>query len=172
MKHLITSLLALLFLALVATESLGQTDQAAEIVITNVRVFDGLSDQLSATTQVLITGNKIREIAPNASQSASSDATVIDGGGRVLMPGLNDTHIHISFASLPQAQILFGDMTYNHIYMVKDAREVLMRGITTVRDMGGNTFGLKRAIDEGIIPGPRIYPSGAIISQTGQVLAF
>jgi imidazolonepropionase-like amidohydrolase len=161
--------LGLLTLAMVFSTliSFGQDQAPNKVLFKNVRVFNGVDDKLSESTHVLVVNNKIKVISENAADSASANATVIDGEGRVLMPGLNDTHIHISFASIPQAQLLFGDQSYNHIYMANDARDVLMRGITTIRDMGGNTFGLKRAIDEGMIPGPRIYPSGAIISQTG-----
>ena len=138
-----------------------------EIVFKNVRVFDGTNIELSGATEVLIVDNKIQEISANASGSASGNATIIDGGGRVLMPGLADTHTHIAFGTLSQMEVVAGDPSYNYIHSTKDAKAMLMRGITVVRDMGGNTFGLKRAIDEGIVPGPRIYPSGSIISQTG-----
>ena len=88
------------------------------------------------------------------------DATVIDGGGRTLMPGLADTHTHIAFGSLPQMSLLVGLPSYNAIHSTVDAKAMLMRGVTVIRDMSGDTFGLKRAIDEGLVPGPRIYPSG------------
>ncbi len=155
----------LLLCILTALPSYGQEN--TQIVFKNVKVFDGESDELTSRTQVLIENNLIKNIGPEAGSQAANSAQIIDGGGRVLMPGLNDTHIHISFASIPQAQLLFGDPVYSHLYMTKDAEDVLMRGVTTVRDMGGNTFALKRAIDDGLIKGPRIYPSGAIISQTG-----
>ncbi len=144
----------------------SQSDKPNQVVFKNVKVFDGTSDKLSATTEVLVEGNMIKEISSSASRNASKDATVIDGGGRVLMPGLSDTHIHASFASLPLPDLLAGDPSYNYIRSTVDARDMLMRGITTIRDLGGNPFGLKKAIDEGLIPGPRIYPSGAVISQT------
>ncbi|WP_245813401.1 metal-dependent hydrolase family protein [Lutibacter agarilyticus] len=70
------------------------------------------------------------------------------------------------FSSLPQAALLFGEPNFNVIYATKDAKAMLMRGITTIRDLSGNTFGLKKAIDEGLVPGPRIYPAGGMISQT------
>jgi imidazolonepropionase-like amidohydrolase len=82
------------------------------------------------------------------------------------MPGLADTHVHIAFATLPAAQLLTGDPGYNFIHATLDAKAMLMRGVTVVRDMGGNVFGLKRAIDEGLVPGPCIYPSGGALSQT------
>src|SRR6202035_1914277 len=60
-----------------------------------------------------------------------------------------------------------GDVGFNNLVAGAEATDTLMRGFTTVRDMGGPTFGLKRAIDLGIVPGPRIYPSGALITITG-----
>lgn len=154
------------FVMMILTFTLASFAQN-EIVFKNVRVFDGTNIELSGATEVLIVDNKIQEISANASGSASGNATIIDGGGRVLMPGLADTHTHIAFGTLSQMEVVAGDPSYNYIHSTKDAKAMLMRGITVVRDMGGNTFGLKRAIDEGIVPGPRIYPSGSIISQTG-----
>ncbi len=165
MKHLIKPLVLLLFLSFGTITSIAQ-DTPEQTVFTNVRVFDGTSDQLSGTVEVLVEGNKIKEISANASRNAAKNATVIDGGGRVLMPGLSDTHTHVMFASLPEAALLVGEPNFNVIYATKDAEAMLMRGITTIRDLSGNTFGLKKAIDEGLIPGPRIYPSGGMISQT------
>jgi imidazolonepropionase-like amidohydrolase len=81
----------------------GVSSPAAETLFRNGRVFDGNSAALSALTSVLVRGNKITAIG-DAAQSAS--ATVFDGGGRTLMPGLIDAHTHLMFASLPQAAIL------------------------------------------------------------------
>lgn len=145
----------------VSAQEPGPTSQ---ILIRNVRVFDGVSDRLSNTTNILIEDNKIARISPDA--GAGSDATVIDGGGRVVMPGLADTHTHLAFASLPQMKLMVGLPGYSYIHSVGDAEAMMMRGFTTVRDMGGDTFPLKMAIDAGRVVGPRIYPAGAIISQT------
>ncbi|WP_428672875.1 amidohydrolase family protein [Roseibium sp.] len=133
-------------------------------LVTNTRIFDGTSSSLSGPMSVLVEGNKIAKIGKSI--TAPSGATVIDAEGRTLMPGLADTHVHLAFVTLPAAQVMTGLPSYNHIYSTVDARDMLMRGFTTVRDMGGNTFGLKQAIDEGLVPGPRIYPSGPMISQT------
>ncbi len=159
-------ILTLCIVSVTLTSSFAQEDQQQQIVFKNVRVFDGTSDQLTGTTEVLVEGNKIKEISTGASSSASPSATVIDGEGRVLMPGLADTHVHLAFGSNSQMQTFTGDPGYNFIYQTKDAKDFLMRGVTVVRDMGGNVFGLKRAIDEGMVPGPRIYASGATLSQT------
>ena len=82
------------------------------------------------------------------------------------MPGLIDAHWHLLMAAVPQPVMMFEDPVYVHLLATREARAGLMRGFTTIRDLGGPVFGLKRAIDEGIIPGPRIYPCGAMISQT------
>ncbi|MCW5736236.1 MAG: amidohydrolase family protein [Enhydrobacter sp.] len=82
------------------------------------------------------------------------------------MPGLIDMHWHAMMAR-PSVPVLLGaDIGYLNLMAGAEATDTLMRGFTTIRDMGGPTFGLKRAIDEGIVPGPRIYASGAIISVT------
>ena len=160
-----SKIFTLLLVIISAGFAFGQV-KPEQIVFKNVRVFDGTSSQLSGATEVFVEGNKIKAIGPGASKGASKKATVIDGGGRVLMPGLADTHVHLAFGSNPQMQIFTGDLGYNYIYQTTDANGYLMRGVTVVRDMGGNVFGLKRAIDEGLVPGPRIYPSGATLSQT------
>ena len=82
------------------------------------------------------------------------------------MPGLIDAHWHAFMAATPQPLLMTADASYLHLLAARQAEATLMRGFTTVRDLGGPVFGLKRAIDEGVMIGPRIYPSGAFISQT------
>jgi imidazolonepropionase-like amidohydrolase len=132
----------------------------------NVRIFDGKSGSLSAPSSVLIKGNVIARIS-TAPIAAESGVTVIAGGGRTLMPGLIDAHWHAMLVVPTPAEAIFGDLGYNNLVAGAEATDTLMRGFTTVRDMGGPTFGLKRAIDRGIVPGPRIYPSGAMLTVTG-----
>jgi len=160
MKHLVVA-------ALVAVGSIGTAlaqDTPAQILFTKVNVFDGVSDQRIENANVLVEGNLIKTISTDA--ISADGATVIDGGGRTLMPGLADTHVHVAFSTLPAVDLLTGDPGYNFIHATKDAEAMLMRGVTVVRDMGGNVFGLKQAIDGGLVPGPRIYPSGGPLSQT------
>jgi imidazolonepropionase-like amidohydrolase len=149
----------------------GQTQQpqATEnaTLFLNVRVFDGKSGTLSPPSSVQVKGNTIERVSTSPiDASALKDVTVINGGGRVLMPGLIDAHWHSFMASVPQMLLMTADPSYLHLLAARQAEATLMRGFTTVRDMGGPVFGLKRAIDEGAIIGPRIYPSGAFISQT------
>jgi imidazolonepropionase-like amidohydrolase len=94
-------------------------------------------------------------------------STVIDGRGRTLMPGLIDNHWHTMLAAPSMALTLEGDLGYLTLLAAAEARATLMRGFTTVRDLGGPSFALKRAIDDGLVIGPRIYPSGAMITITG-----
>jgi imidazolonepropionase-like amidohydrolase len=135
-------------------------------LITNVRIFDGKSAALSGLMNVLVEGNVIKSISATAITPAAG-TTVIDGGGRTLMPGLIDAHTHLMFGTVSQVTALTSDVGFMNVAAVKAADDMLMRGFTTVRDMGGPVFGLKRGIDLGLVPGPRIWPSGAFISQTG-----
>jgi imidazolonepropionase-like amidohydrolase len=133
----------------------------------NVRVFDGKSGTVSAPSNVLIKGNIITSVSSaDIAVDPNASPTIIAGGGRVLMPGLIEAHWHAMMVAPTFATALTADMGYINLLAGREAEATLMRGFTTVRDMGGPTFGLKRAIDEGIIAGPRIYPSGAFISQT------
>ena len=91
---------------------------------------------------------------------------LIDGTGKTLMPGLIDAHTHLVMSTLTIAELMTGDPNYIALRAGVAAEKFLMQGFTTARDVGGPTFGLKRAIDEGFVVGPRIYPSGAMISQT------
>jgi imidazolonepropionase-like amidohydrolase len=134
-----------------------------EILFRNVRVFDGRASQLSGPTDVLVRANTIAAIGTGG---GAASATVIEGAGRTLMPGLIDAHWHAMLIALGPAETLTGDVGYATLLAADEARDTLLRGFTTVRDVGGPVFGLKRAIDQRVCPGPRIYPSGAMITVT------
>jgi len=160
---------ALLFLGGAAQQAAhAQAPQPTGVVFENVRIFDGATDRLSAPTNVLVVGNAIKAIsnAPIADPPAMS-LTRLQGGGRTLMPGLIDAHTHIMFESISQVEVLTGDIGFINVAAVKAANDMLMRGFTSIRDLGGPVFGLKRGIDAGLVPGPRIWPAGAFISQSG-----
>jgi imidazolonepropionase-like amidohydrolase len=135
----------------------------AEVIFRDVYVFDGKRSSLSGPTSVLVRGNRIGGIGPSIE---ASGATIIAGAGRTLMPGLIDAHWHAMLAAVPMSDFLTADLGYLNLLAGREAGNTLMRGITSVRDMAGPVFGLKRAIDSGVIHGPRIWPSGAMISQT------
>jgi imidazolonepropionase-like amidohydrolase len=134
----------------------------------DVVVFDSRAGKLTDTSQVLVKDGLIASVTPGPAAPPGSDgATVIDGTGKTLIPGLIDAHWHSTLATIPMSDFLNGDPGYVQIAAGKGATETVLRGFTTVRDAGGPSFGLKRAIDSGVVHGPRIFPSGAFISQSG-----
>ncbi len=134
----------------------------------NVRVFDGKSDQLTAPMNVLVRGNLIEKIsAQPIPTDRRADTVIINGAGRTLMPGLIDAHTHIMFSDLPMIAVLTSDIGFVNVAAAKAAEDTLLRGFTSIRDLGGPVFGLKQGIDAGLARGPRIWPSGAFISQSG-----
>jgi imidazolonepropionase-like amidohydrolase len=163
MRTLVTAFIGAL--ALTATVTPAQDQRTPAVLITNARIFDGKSAQLTERMDVLVESNKIAKIG--VSIPAPAVATVIDAGGRTLMPGLIDAHWHTMLAATPLQTVMTGDVGYLNLLAGRAAGETLMRGFTTVRDLGGPSFGLKRAIDEGVVAGPRIYPAGAMITITG-----
>src|SRR5215469_2775447 len=177
------SLVATALLAGLCRASLGQGDADLEApglapfpttlagnaatLFQGVRIFNGKSAVLSAPSNVLVRGNTIERISvsPIAAETIVN-VRVIAANGRVLMPGLIDAHWHAFMAATPQMLLMTADQSYLQLLAAHQAEATLMRGFTTIRDLGGPVFGLKRAIDEGVMIGPRIYPSGAFISQT------
>ena len=137
-----------------------------QILFTNVNIFDGKSDTLAKGMSVLVEGNLIKKVAKG--KIDADGAKVIDGGGRTLMPGLIDNHVHLMLNGKGLTDIEV-NQTWEDIAIggVAMAEMYLMEGFTTVRDMGGANAGLTRAIDAGLITGPRVYPSGAFIGGRG-----
>ncbi|MGA7356505.1 MAG: amidohydrolase family protein [Candidatus Cybelea sp.] len=146
----------------------GRSAQPALKIFQNVKVFDGKSRALSGPLDVLVKANTIEKISANRiAVVPGADARVIEGRGRTLMPGLIDAHWHTTMAAVPLQTVLLAPFAYTMIAAGREAGATLMRGFTSVRDLAGPAFGLKMAIDAGVITGPRIWPSGAMISQTG-----
>lgn len=169
------------------------TPVESQILINNVRIFDGKSPELTEKKNVLVVNNKIETISatsidfkkrpercrypvntPGTEKEPETDEeikarekTINATDNQVLMPGLIDAHYHIMLSIVPKQAASTADIGYLNLLAAQEAKDTLMRGFTTVRDVGGPSFGLKRAIDEGLIVGPRIFPSGAFISQTG-----
>jgi imidazolonepropionase-like amidohydrolase len=158
----ITAVLASIVLSLAAWPP-ARAQQSPAVLFQNVRIFDGKNATLSTPSNVLVRDNKIERISTAA---ITADGQVINGGGRVLMPGLIDAHWHAMLVRPTPVSALSGDVGYNNLLAAAEATSTLMRGFTTIRDLGGPTFGLKQAIDEGLVAGPRIYPSGAVITIT------
>lgn len=152
-----------IFLALAAGPSLAQDN--APILITNVNVFDGVNEALIEDANVVVTGNLITAVSTE--DLAVAGGQVIDGGGRTLIPGLIDVHWHTSYCCAAQSTVATGDILEVAIRGALGSEKTLMRGFTSVRDVGGNPFATKKMIDKGEIVGPRILPSGPPIGQTG-----
>src|SRR5690625_990302 len=144
--------------------SMGPQRSEKPIVLTNMRLFDGLRTELQTGLSLRIENNIITAIDNEGMEQG--DAQVIDCQGLVVMPGLIDAHWHATLCALTEMQALTADVALIHLLAAKEAENTLLRGFTTVRDVGGPSFALKQAIDMGILHGPRILPSGAMVSQT------
>ena len=144
--------------------SFALSANAASTLFTNVDIFNGTENKLYEDHHVLVEDNLIKQISANPIDAG--EAEVIDGEGKTLMPGLIDGHAHVminyNFGDIESNK----DLTDISIHATQVAKRYLDDGFTTVRDMGGPAFGLTREIEAGNVVGPRIYPSGAFISQT------
>jgi len=139
-------------------------DSPPQTLFENVNIFNGTENKLYENHHVLIEGNRIKKISAQAIDAAG--ATVIDGAGRTLMPGLIDGHAHVMINAhfdTVEKDMDLGDL---NLRAVRVMDRYLKDGFTTVRDMGGPAFALKRNIENGRFPGPRLYPSGGFVSQT------
>ena len=137
---------------------------AQQILIKNANVFDGKNEQLHEGVDVLVEENLIKQVTKGI--KAPKGAEVIDANGKTLIPGLIDVHWHSYYAYAPQSVLAVGDMSEVAIHGFIGAERTLLRGFTTVRDVGGNPYAVKKFTDSGDHPGPRLYISGPPISQT------
>ena len=153
-----------LMLSSVTMASEKANEAPMQVLFKNVNIFDGKNDKLTMGQDVLVEGNKIKKIGKGLK---AIGAEVIDGGGRTLMPGLIDAHTHL-YMNIAGGVPAMEKASWEEIgaRSAHMAVEYLLDGFTTVRDMGGGGSGLKKTIDEGLLAGPRIYPSGAYLSQT------
>jgi imidazolonepropionase-like amidohydrolase len=160
--------------ALAASPPPAKADAAKEekkpihILFTNVNIFDGFSPELKKGMSVLVENNFIKEVGKNIKKPEG--AYVIDGKGRTMTPGFIDMHQHVML-NPPEGTAAYqtrwdgaagGAFAQHHL-----VNNMLLKGITTVRDIAGDPLDLAKAIDMGHLPGPRIYSSGGAISQTG-----
>lgn len=152
-----------LIVLFIAAPSMAQQEDFP-ILFTNVNVFDGVNEELIENANVFVVGNLIAEVSTEP--LAAANARIIDGGGRTLMPGLMDAHVHLALVRRPSEILNQYDWMYVGALANEQAEEMLLRGFTTVRDIGGPTVGLHRAIEEGQIIGPRLFSSGPYITQT------
>ena len=132
-------------------------------LIKNISIFNGRSKTLTKKKDVVLLDNTIEKIIPAGSKEKAY-GKVIDGKGGYLSPGIIDNHLHLMMG-VSQAEFFNGPFQYVTCLAVHEAEEMLMRGVTTCRDVGGNIFGLRKAINTGMLRGPRIYGSGSLIAQ-------
>ncbi len=146
--------------------ALGISQQPAaksDVVIRNVRVWDGNARNPTEPQDILVSGAMIKAIGTGLASPGPIE--VIDGAGRIAIPGIIEAHTHIMLPISP-SDARQADPAYVAVRAAQEARAMLLRGWTTIRDMGGPSQGLARAIDEGHTVGPRIYSAGIYISQT------
>jgi len=133
------------------------------ILIKNANVFDGKHSELKENVNIIIENNLVKEIVGGTIIEDNFD-TVIDAQNKTVIPGLTDAHVHLFFTGNGVTDTWRLDE--KAVRSVRFARDMLLRGFTTVRDAGGVVYGLKKNIDNGYLEGPRIFPSNAFISQT------
>jgi imidazolonepropionase-like amidohydrolase len=130
------------------------------------RIFDGWSETLREGCDVLVSDGVIREIS-DGRLSYGGEAEVVECGGRVLMPGLIDAHVHVYAASVNLMKMVRWPQTYTAHYAANFLKASLDRGFTTVRDVAGGDVGLANALRDGLLVGPRLFYGGRLLSQTG-----
>lgn len=134
----------------------------------NARIIDCTgADPVEAGT-VIVEGDSIKEVLEGSPGSLPTDAQIIDCRGQTLVPGLIDGHVHMAAVAptfVEQQRLSYPSvLTIRALAMMKDTLE---QGFTTVRDCGGIDAGFRIAVREGLVPGPRLFVSGAMLSQTG-----
>ena len=134
-------------------------------IIRNARVFDGSSADCAEGQSVRVADGRIQEIGPALANP--SDARVLDAGGRTLMPGLIDGHIHAYASALSVQLVETQGHAYRAAHAVRMLEHALMCGFTTVRDMAGGNLSLARAVADGLVRGPRYLYAGRALSMTG-----
>ena len=163
--NLLSKTLAVGLLALGASAASAQDEVPRQVLFTNVNIFNGVDGELMENGSVLVEGNLIKTVSAEAIDAP--DAYTVDGEGRTLMPGLIDMHSHLCIRN---GMLEFRDnydQMANGAYVALVLQDYLDQGFTTARDAGCNILGIAKAVNNDMIPGPRIYPSGAFLSQTG-----
>ena len=135
------------------------------IVFRNCRIVDAAAPEPREGFDVLAEGERIREVSDIPIKTA--EAVEIDVGGRVLMPGLIDCHVHVTLSELNIFALDAEPLTHMSAQAAVIMKGMLDRGFTTVRDAAGADWGLQKAVESGLMPGPRLFISGQALSQTG-----
>ncbi len=135
------------------------------IIFANCTILDGTRKERREDHHVLVEDGLIREVGDRP--IASADAATVDLKGGTLMPGLIDAHVHV--VAVDQALARLGERPVSLVSLqaARVLEGMLERGFTTVRDAGGADGGLAEAVEQGLVRGPRLFPSGQALSQTG-----
>lgn len=139
-----------------------------DFVITNTRLLDPEAGEIRPGASIRVEGERVVEVAEDGSPIAGGDGIqVIDAGGRTLMPGLIDAHVHAAITTMDLAAMGRRPLTRIGVEAKTILERMLRRGFTTVRDAGGLDSGIQQALELGLISGPRVLRSGRVLSQTG-----
>ena len=137
----------------------------AQILFKNAGLLDPRADAIERGVSVLVEGDAIREVSAKTIKAPHAD--VIDCGGRTLMPGLIDCHVHAMLSEVNIRQLEAIPLTMMTVRAASLVRAMIDRGFTTVRDTGGADWGLRDGIAQGHLPGPRMFIAGRAIGPTG-----
>ncbi len=135
------------------------------LLFRNLELLDPRHDEARGGCEVLVEGDKFKEVSDRPIKSATAE--VVDCGGRTLMPGLIDCHVHCMHSEVYIRRLEEIPLTLGTARAAVRVREMLDRGFTTVRDTGGSDWGLKAAIEQGLLPGPRLFIAGRSLGPTG-----
>ncbi|MFZ5814271.1 MAG: amidohydrolase family protein [Bacillota bacterium] len=138
------------------------------LLIHNATLIDGTGAPPVPNGAVLLEGNRIKAVGPMAAiAQPAGEVTRLDAGGGFILPGLIDTHVHLMLQGMNLTQMLASPFSLKFYQAIDYMRRTLEAGITTVRDAGGADAGVKQAVEQGLIPGPRMQISISILSTTG-----
>jgi imidazolonepropionase-like amidohydrolase len=137
----------------------------AAFIFADCAVLDGTRNGRREDHHVLVEGGHIREVSDRPIISGSAET--IELAGRTLMPGLIDAHVHVLAVDAALARLSDRPVTLLTLQAAKVLEGMLQRGFTTIRDAAGADGGLAEAVEQGLVRGPRIFPSGMALSQTG-----
>jgi imidazolonepropionase-like amidohydrolase len=136
-----------------------------QVIFANCAVLDGTRNERREDHHVLVENGRIREVSDRSLDSAAAE--IVDLRGRTLMPGLIDAHVHAVAVDPVLARLAEQPASLVALQAAKVLEGMLQRGFTTIRDAGGADGGFAEAVEEGLVRGPRLFPSGRALSQTG-----
>jgi imidazolonepropionase-like amidohydrolase len=135
--------------------------------VRGARLIDGTGRGPIDGVTVLADETKIVAVGPDSSIDVPRDAKVVDAQGLTLIPGMVDCHVHVTVKGFNLSNVLSTPPSLRLLECVPILHHTLQAGFTTVRDAGGAPAGVKMAVDNGVIPGPRLQVSVTVLSQTG-----